>query len=193
MSVQFPVVSKPVFIGEFGNDYRKWEVKPGRSNIRYLHEPLLKSKHVHFDLNHGFETFQSKQAEDEKLNMLLKYIMQVSDGSNLKKCIHDSEYVTWRGTMTKIGSSPYLTQDSDAWKIVCCKFQGVIFLCEMTTEIKLEKQAQESPLQKRQTYWGHKFEQYITTDRVEVRLYRLKFKTFSFLDISYYIRTSFNI
>lgn len=123
-----------------------------------------------------------KNVSNEKLDQLLKYIVKISEaGTNLKKCIHDSgissfkiiyglDVVTWRGTLTRVGSSPYLSNNSDAWKIVCCKFEDVIFLCELVTEAKLKCKENETELQKRQTYWGHKFEQYVTTENIDVSL-----------------------
>jgi hypothetical protein len=94
---QFPQISKPVFIGEFKNDHEANEIQPGRSNIRYLHEPLVQQKRVYFDLSHGFETFRAKPS-DGRIDGLLKYIMSISaPGSNLQKNIHDCQFVTWRG------------------------------------------------------------------------------------------------
>jgi hypothetical protein len=82
----FPNVSKPKFIGEFGNKYEvdNVEVYPGRSKMRYLLEPL--PSNVDFDLNAGFEQFQEKPMFEEKIDGLLKYLMKVSEpGSNLRK------------------------------------------------------------------------------------------------------------
>lgn len=188
--LQFPTISKPLFIGEFGNDHTRQEIIMGRSKMRYLYEPLLQEKRVRFDLNHGFETFQPKPLAEERIDALLKYIMAISEkGTNLRKIIHDSQFVTWRGkyffcfrifefnlmlfsgSLTRIASSPYLSPTSDSWRIVCYKFEGVIFLCELTADAKLEKQANETEMNKRMTYWGHKFEQYLTMDSIDVNYF----------------------
>ena len=166
---QFPIISKPAFIGEFGNDYSTNEVHLGRSKICYFHELSLKQKFVDFDLNHGFETFRPKPPSEEKLDQLLKYIIAISEpATSLRKNIHDCNIVSWRGTLTRICSSPHLSQNSDAWRIVCCKFQGVFFICELTSDAKLKFRENETELQKRQTYWGHKFEQFVTTNELDV-------------------------
>lgn len=166
--VQFPTISKPVFIGEFKTDHEITEVHPGRSNIRYLHEPLVQQRRVHFDLNHGFETFRAKSC-DGRIDGLLKYIMSVSEpGSNLQKILHDCQFVTWRGTLTKVAASPFLAQNSDPWAVACCRFNNVIFLCEQVTDEKRSKQANENEFHKKATYWGHKFEQYLTKDTSDV-------------------------
>jgi RAT1-interacting protein len=77
------------------------------------------------------------------------------------------------GTLTRVAASPYLTQNSDPWTIACCKFNGVIFLCEQVTDDKRKKQANENEYQKKLTYWGHKFEQYLTKDTIDASFFIL--------------------
>lgn len=184
---QFPIISKPVFIGEFGktvfisiysilfvgNDHRNNEIQLGRSKLRYLHETLLQKEQVRFDLNEGFQEFDAKP-NSGRIDGLLKYIMQISErGSNLKKDIHDCEFVTWRGTLTRISSTPFLNPNADPWSVACCRFKDVIFLCELATEVKARKQVNETEVQKLQTYWGHKFETYMTKETIDVSFFLL--------------------
>ena len=43
------------------------------------------------------------------------------------------------------------------------KYKGTYFLCEFETERKKLQQEQMTPEQDEMSYWGWKFEQYVTT------------------------------
>jgi hypothetical protein len=80
--------------------------------------------------------------------------------------MHDCEFITWRGALTRIAGTPFLKNDE--WRVVCCKFQGVIFLCERTLESKLKQKTNQTEREQRLTYGGFKFEQYVTKETANV-------------------------
>uniref|UniRef100_A0A1I7UIZ0 Decapping nuclease n=2 Tax=Caenorhabditis tropicalis TaxID=1561998 RepID=A0A1I7UIZ0_9PELO len=115
-----------------------------------------------FDLNKGFETFDPKEG-DEKLTMLLEWIRQMSPkGGRLRKAIHDADFVCWRGLLTKVSATIY--NKDEGWIIKAIRRKGVIFLMEEKTEKARQRELNQTDMEKRMSYWGHKFEQYVTRD-----------------------------
>ncbi|CAD5206590.1 unnamed protein product [Bursaphelenchus okinawaensis] len=158
-------MSRPHYVGDFATDFKESRIHLGRARARYLYESLVNKTDLSLDLNHGLEIFEGKPDEDEHLDGLLKYIMAISEPkSDLKKVIHNANVVSWRGTLTRIGASPYDASNSDGWKVLCSMFDGVMFLCELSTDSKVNKRGQKTDRDKRMTYWGYKFEQYTTTE-----------------------------
>lgn len=131
---------------------------------RYLYS---RSNTFKFDLNVGFETFDPKQG-DEKLDVLLEWIRMMSpEGGRLKKAVYEADIVCWRGLLTKLATTIY---DKEAgWKLKAVKWKDVIFLMEEKTEQAKIRDANETDIQKRMSYWGHKFEQYVTKEDDAVR------------------------
>ncbi|KAI6215615.1 hypothetical protein M3Y94_00406000 [Aphelenchoides besseyi] len=162
----FPAISKPAFVGDFGTDFLAQKVKPGRSGLRYLYEKALREVEPK-DLKLGYETYRSKPDVEERLDGMLRYLIEVSEpGTELRKIVHDADFVTWRGTLTRIGSTPFDTVETgNGWKIACIKLHDVIFLCEYQTDLKKKKEGTADDFQRLQTYGGFKLEQYLTTER----------------------------
>lgn len=77
-----------------------------------------------------------------------------------------TNFVCWRGLLTKILCTPY--ENQEGWKIAAARFRNCIYLCEYDTQQKVEDKRFEEPRQKEMTYWGLKFEQYVTTGEREV-------------------------
>ncbi|CAD5209527.1 unnamed protein product [Bursaphelenchus xylophilus] len=162
---KFPHLSRPNYIGDFGTDFREKKVHPGRSRVRYLYEKYVNKTDLHLDLNRGLDVFDPKPDEDEHLDGLLRYIMTISEPkAHLKKVLHGADVVSWRGTLTRIGASPFDALNSDGWRVLCSKFNDVVFLCELSTSQKLSNNGKKTAREKRMTYWGYKFEQYTTVD-----------------------------
>jgi RAT1-interacting protein len=71
------------------------------SSLRYYHTPEL-----HVPLSAGFETFvKHDDSVDEHLDSLLEAIIDLERRTGEKVV---ADIVTWRGMMTKAGSSPQL-------------------------------------------------------------------------------------
>ena len=73
----------------------------------------------------------------------------------------NTDFVCWRGLMTRLLCTPY--ENRDSWKIAVTKFKNTLFMCEFETEQKVQHQSRMSAREKEMTYWGYKFEQYLTS------------------------------
>ncbi|TKR93381.1 hypothetical protein L596_007850 [Steinernema carpocapsae] len=160
----FPPVIPAQMVGEFSINRERQPI-PGRSAMKYIYEPFVGTSGLGFDLNIGEDTFEGKdysQKSCEDLDVLLRYLMlQTPRGGNLQKILHDSHLVCWRGTMTRLAAQLYET--SEPFKMAACRYKGIVFLCEFRTAAKLERLRNQSQREKMMTYWGHKFEQYMTS------------------------------
>ncbi|CAJ0949170.1 unnamed protein product, partial [Mesorhabditis belari] len=161
---QFPSFACPTPIGEYTiNEERKIEI--GRAKARYLYSRLIDEKGLRLDLSDGFATFQPKDS-DQKLNALLAWICtQSPSGGRLKQCLHETDFVCWRGLLTKISATPF--SQNDDWSFIARKAKGVIFLLEQETEAQALRKAKMSPRDHLMTYWGFKFEQYTSTRDID--------------------------
>lgn len=72
-----------------------------------------------------------------------------------------TDFVSWRGLHTTLLTSPY--EQRDGWKISVIKFCGTWYMCAFDTEDKIEQKQNETEKQKEMSYWGYKFEQYMTS------------------------------
>lgn len=126
------------------------------SNLMELYLPNSLDS-VSFDLNKGYGTQIEKSDENEFMNILLKSI----DKENL---VGRSDFVCWRGLLTRIGASPYDAggRFDDGCKIVAQKVGPVIYLYELPTEQSLKTKETADDRQKLMQYWGMKFESYLT-------------------------------
>lgn len=126
------------------------------SNLQELVLPHSLDR-LSFDLNKGYGTQIEKNDENEFMNILLKAI----DEENL---VGRSDFVCWRGLLTRIGASPYDAggRFDDGCKIVAQKVGPVIYMYEFPTEQSLKKKEAADERQKLMQYWGMKFESYLT-------------------------------
>uniref|UniRef100_A0AC35TQL2 Decapping nuclease n=1 Tax=Rhabditophanes sp. KR3021 TaxID=114890 RepID=A0AC35TQL2_9BILA len=152
------------FISEF-SVLKDRSILYGRSQAKYFDDSCLNGDN-HFNLNEGYETFIKKDS-NEKLDILIKWILMQtpSRGLSVKKILHEADMVCWRGILTKIGCVPYL--GDDVFRIAAVWYNNVIFLCELPTEVGLERQANASEYEIKASYWGHKFEQFVTMDDID--------------------------
>uniref|UniRef100_A0A158PC26 RAI1 domain-containing protein n=1 Tax=Angiostrongylus cantonensis TaxID=6313 RepID=A0A158PC26_ANGCA len=128
----FPRFWHPETIGEY-TVTRERRLVPGREDAKYLYEAALADGGaVNLDLNEGFSTFEDKGG-DERLDVLLDWIVsQAPRGGHLKKVLHETDFVCWRGLLTRIASTPFSRKDT--WEFAAARIKGVIFLCERETE-----------------------------------------------------------
>jgi len=72
-----------------------------------------------------------------------------------------TDFITWRGLLTKIMITPFNRNES--WAFVATKHNGTIYLKQLQTEQEQLRCINETQRDKLMTYWGHKFEDYMTT------------------------------
>uniref|UniRef100_UPI00358E16F7 decapping and exoribonuclease protein n=1 Tax=Myxine glutinosa TaxID=7769 RepID=UPI00358E16F7 len=75
----------------------------------------------------------------------------------------NTDFVTWRGHLTKVLGTPY--ERRDGWQLAATLFRGTRYLSEVETEAARRERETRSLRQQQMCYWGYKFEQYMTADR----------------------------
>lgn len=70
----------------------------------------------------------------------------------------DVDFVTWRGHLTKVLTTPYETREG--WLLAVTRFRGTLYISEVETEVARRQRENRSEKQEEMTYWGYKFEQY---------------------------------
>lgn len=75
------------------------------------------------------------------------------------------DFVTWRGHLTKVLTTPYETQEG--WMLAASMFRGTIYISELETEAARVNRETRSERHEEMMYWGYKFEQYICADDVD--------------------------
>uniref|UniRef100_A0A914YQ51 Decapping nuclease n=1 Tax=Panagrolaimus superbus TaxID=310955 RepID=A0A914YQ51_9BILA len=126
----------------------------------------------HFDLNHGYETFDERLQRplDEGLASICKYLLQkfssTSSGITLREAVQYADFACFRGTLQKFAATFFETQrpKDRGWKFMIVKFQGVFFIQELETDARQEEKIKETAYEKLATYWGLKFERYILAE-----------------------------
>lgn len=139
---------------EFYNDDRE---------LKYLYMPDTK---INFDLNYGYKDMIIQDHSDEKLDNILKWILENKqkfsvNSKNVERL--STDFICYRGLLTVILCSPY--EEREDWLIHATKFRGTIYLCSFPTEQYLQKRKNETEREKLMTAWGHKFETYMVTDK----------------------------
>lgn len=140
---------------------REYDDSP--SALRYFKHP----RKLPLDLNKGIDSIKCKPESyfKEKMDSILTYISKnKSDflqGERKGALLQTTEYVTYRGIISKIMSSPYI---SNGWCILATKYKNNIYLCQYTKEDVLEASRKETMATKRFEYYGPKFEQYCLSD-----------------------------
>ncbi|PHH53118.1 Decapping nuclease rai1 [Ceratocystis fimbriata CBS 114723] len=112
------------------------------------------------DLSAGFESFiKHDDTQDEHLVSLLRAIKDHEEKTGEKI---DSQFVTWRGMMTKIMAAPF--EWRDGFEMNATLHDGCIFI-EENAAYKAASHAKSFQQQRRSrippevmTYWGYKFE-----------------------------------
>ncbi|MCJ1341114.1 decapping endonuclease targeting mRNA [Bachmanniomyces sp. S44760] len=127
-------------------------------SLRYYYTPQLGA-----DLSKGFDTFQQlDDIKDDHLDSLLKTIVALEKETEAR-C--EAHFITWRGMMTKIMSTP--NDNYDGFEMNATYFQGTIFI-EENHQHKIDSRSKQYrpsphadphvPSQELMSYWGYKFE-----------------------------------
>jgi hypothetical protein len=73
----------------------------------------------------------------------------------------NADFVSWRGLLTKLLCTPY--ENREGWKVAVSYFDKTWYLCEFEADQAAADDFKNSDRQKEMTYWGFKFETYITS------------------------------
>lgn len=80
----------------------------------------------------------------------------------------NADFVTWRGHLTKVLTTPYETQDG--WLLAVSLFCGTLYVSEVETEAARKQREQRPELLKELMYMGYKFEQYMCAGKTSGKL-----------------------
>ncbi|XP_076075179.1 decapping and exoribonuclease protein-like [Mytilus galloprovincialis] len=165
-----PVFRKPNEIGNYSVDKNRL-FNTNRSNMKYFIPPR-NPNNVNFDLTIGYkEMIRKDESKKEYLDFILRWILcnkskfqlQTKDGNNQNNRDLHTDFICWRGLLTKLLCTPY--ENRDDWLIAITKYNNTIYMCEFETEHRKKNKADMTERQDEMSCWGWKFEQYVTADK----------------------------
>ncbi|XP_041812479.1 decapping and exoribonuclease protein [Chelmon rostratus] len=163
----FPVYKQPVEVGCFSLDSERRFFNDSRQ-MRYYAEP---DRNPNFDLRDGYKDRFIKRDDSvkEKLDHLLRWISVNraklrSKATTASSCVLDVDFVTWRGHLTKLLTTPYETREG--WLLAVTRFRGTLYISEVETEAARRERENRTERHEEMMYWGYKFEQYTCADTV---------------------------
>ena len=68
------------------------------------------------------------------------------------------DFVTWRGHLTKLLTTPYETREG--WLLAISRLGGTLYISEVETEAARTDRENRAESHEEMMYWGYKFEQY---------------------------------
>ncbi|CAD5110749.1 DgyrCDS119 [Dimorphilus gyrociliatus] len=171
-SSAFPYFRHPREIGSFSMDENR-EYLNNRSQLRYYNEAQAKSGTC-YDLKEGYDTFISKDENyKEYLDSLLQFITLNVEKFKAVNPLNDksqketdicTDFVCWRGLLTKILGTPYLDRQQNSWKLAVIKYRNSYYMCEYDTEERKREAENMTEKHKAMSYWGWKFENCVLSD-----------------------------
>ncbi|XP_070704227.1 decapping and exoribonuclease protein [Pempheris klunzingeri] len=163
----FPLYKQPVEVGAFSLDSERRFFNDSRQ-MRYYVEP---DRNPNFDLRDGYRDRYVKRDDSvkEKLDHVLRWILAnrsklSSRTATPSSCALDVDFVTWRGHLTKLLTTPYETREG--WLLAVSRFGGTLYISEVETEAARVEQENRTAKHVEMMYWGYKFEQYACADTV---------------------------
>jgi RAT1-interacting protein len=142
------------------------------SELRVLNLPS-NQKQIRFDLSDGYIRLRDGGQilcpglkEEPALKSLSMWILKNKHTFQLKSdvktnCYLNTDFVTYRGCLTRIMTSPY--ENREDWLICATKFKGTIYMCLFMSDKKKEAEADRSDSLNLLCHGGYRFEEYITT------------------------------
>lgn len=164
----FPSFQEPKELGTFSIDGQRTFCN-NASNLKFYKQP---SSQIHFDLSAGHrQAIRKDYGKNEKLDSMLYWILAnrykvISSAPENNKVLSLSvDFVCFRGLLTLLVCTPY--ENKEDWIIVATKYHGTIYLCAFDTESGIRRRQTMNERDDLMSYWGFKFEQYVTADSPE--------------------------
>ncbi|XP_006791528.1 decapping and exoribonuclease protein [Neolamprologus brichardi] len=161
----FPVYKQPVEVGCFSLDSERRFFNDSRQ-MRYYVEP---DKNPNFNLRDGYRDRFIKRDDSvkERLDHILRWIVANKSkinptGAAASPRALDVDFVTWRGHLTKLLTTPYETREG--WLLAVTRFRGTFYISEVETEAARRERENRTERHEEMMYWGYKFEQYTCAD-----------------------------
>ncbi|KAM9392205.1 decapping and exoribonuclease protein [Pholidichthys leucotaenia] len=161
----FPVYKQPLEVGCFSLDAKRRFFNDSRQ-MRYYVQP---ERNPNFDLRDGYKDRFIKRDDSvkEKLDHILRWVVAnqlKSKGATASSLPLDVDFVTWRGHLTKLLTTPYETKEG--WLLAVTRFRGTLYISEVETEAARRERENRTERLEEMMYWGYKFEQYTCADNV---------------------------
>lgn len=164
----FPLYKQPVEVGHFSLDSERRFFNDARQ-LRYYVEP---EKSPNFNLRDGYRDRFVKRDDGvkEKLDHILRWILanrskvQSQETATSTPCALGVDFVTWRGHLTKLLTTPYETREG--WLLAVSRLGGTLYISEVETEAARSDRENRTERHEEMMYWGYKFEQYTCADDV---------------------------
>uniref|UniRef100_A0A3Q3NFK1 Decapping nuclease n=1 Tax=Mastacembelus armatus TaxID=205130 RepID=A0A3Q3NFK1_9TELE len=157
----FPLYKQPVEIGCFSLDSERRFFNDSRQ-MRFYVEP---DKNPNFNLRDGYRDRFIKRDDSvkEKLDHILRWIVDNKSKLNPGATVASShaldvDFVTWRGHLTKLLTTPYETREG--WLLAVTRFRNTLYISEVETEASRRERENRTERHEEMMYWGYKFEQY---------------------------------
>ncbi|XP_036409065.1 decapping and exoribonuclease protein isoform X1 [Megalops cyprinoides] len=160
----FPVYKQPVEVGCFSLDSERRFFNDARQ-LRYYVEP---ARPPSFNLRDGYRDRYVKRDDSVKegIDHILRWIL--ANRSKLEEpggaaassltCDLGVDFITWRGHLTKLLTTPYETQEG--WLLAVTRLGGTLYMSEVETEAVRRNRETRTERHEEMMYWGYKFEQY---------------------------------
>lgn len=173
--INFPFFRQPKEIGCMSLDINR-KFSNDKSQLKYYVKPS-DMNNVNYDLKIGYNDMIRKDDNvKEYINDILRWInrnlekfslqnnknnpeQESQEESDSHRSLH-TDFVCWRGLLTKLLVTPY--ENRDGWMIGVTLFNGTYYLCEFETEEKRQQRKATTQRQDKMCCWGWKFEQYLT-------------------------------
>uniref|UniRef100_V5H2L7 Decapping nuclease n=2 Tax=Ixodes ricinus TaxID=34613 RepID=V5H2L7_IXORI len=164
-----PLYTAPREVGCFSVVGKNREFLNGRAELKYLCMPRDTSG-LKWNLNRGlFKEVRANWNEPEKIHNLLKWITE-----NRRELISDRDpqrdglgvnFVCKRGMLATVARTPFSSDQS--WLFSATRYKNTLYLCKFKRAYQeaWDSQSQYARLEQKMNFWGHKFEQYMTSDR----------------------------
>ena len=141
------------------------------SELRVLSLPK-NQKNIRFDLRDGYvrlrdggEILCANLKEEPGLKEMLQWILNNRHSFQLKSnvatdCLLNTDFVTYRGVLTRIMTAPY--ENQEGWLVCVSKFKGTIYMCLFMSDEKREKEMGRDDQANLMCHGGLRFEEYIS-------------------------------
>ncbi|XP_071813014.1 decapping and exoribonuclease protein-like [Apostichopus japonicus] len=164
----FPNFSEPREVGQFSLDASEDGERNVYNDSRKLKFYIPKDdQKVNFDLRHGYGKFIRKDDDiKERLDNLLRWVLMnkeqftANEDGSIKSL--NTDFLMWRGHLTKIICTPF---QKDSWSMAVTLFGGTYYMSEVETAENEKRRNEMNEREKEMSYWGYKFEQYVTCDQ----------------------------
>ncbi|CAF0849438.1 unnamed protein product [Brachionus calyciflorus] len=166
----YPSISQPEELGILLSENRILDIE-SKKDQKEKYEKFLGIKYLvlpddctnlNFDLKIGLEKFVPHIPHQNGIDQLLKWILANKHKISGNDRPIKSDFVCWRGLLTTMSYSPY--EKYKDWMFSIILHRGTYYMCEIETDAQKNERLNANEISKSFTYWGHKFETYITSD-----------------------------